>query len=155
MAVIDINSKDVQAGLLQIVTELKDGLITSLINAGRHASGDTERAIETPSSDTGAQLTAPQYFYALQDGRKPTAPGAAQSDPNLFTQIVKWMDAKGIVGSPYAITKSIHQKGYQGKPGIIDEPLSTENVNNAMDKAMGQLSTLFANVVSNSIEIAV
>lgn len=146
---------DIQSALFSVVEGLKGDLVTSLQNANRVASGDTINAIESRADETSAQLLGPQYLYALQDGRKPTSPDAPAGDPTLFQQIQKWCAAKGIdQKAAYPITKSIHENGYPGTPGIIDEPLSDENVDKYLLKCLGDLSGLFVNEVSNQMELA-
>jgi hypothetical protein len=146
---------DVQSALLEVVTILKEGLSDSLKNANRVASGKTINSIEATATDTDAQLFADKYIYALQDGRKPTRNNAPTGDPTLFEQIKEWCAIKGIdPKAAHPITKHIHKYGYPGTPGIIDEPLSEENVDKAMEKALGDIAALFTNTIADNLQLA-
>jgi hypothetical protein len=146
---------DVQSALLEVVTILKDGLTDSLKGANKVASGKTIDSIEAVSTDHDAQLLASPYIYALQDGRKPTSPNAAKGDPTLFELIKEWCVEKGIDPKlAYPITKHIHEFGYPGIEGVIDEPLSEENVDKAMQKALGDIGDLFTNAIADKLVLA-
>lgn len=146
---------DIQSALFSVVDGLKTDLVTSLQNANRVASGDTIAAIEAVSDETSAQLLGPKYLYALQDGRKSTSPNAPTGDPTLFEVIEKWCQSKGIdPKAAYPITKKIHEYGYEGTPGIIDEPLSEENIDKWLNKSLDDLAELFTTNVSNSMVLA-
>lgn len=146
---------EIQPLLLQVVDGLRLDLIASFALANRVATGNTESQLETTADDTSAQLTAPFWIYTLQDGRKPTKGNAAKGDPTLFEQIKAWCQAKGIdQKAAYPITKSIHENGYPGTPGIIDEPLSDDNVDRWLNKSLGPLAELFANQISENLVLA-
>lgn len=145
---------DVQKQLLAIVTELRTDLLSSLKGAERFATGRTEQQIIAVATDTEAQLTAPWWIYALQDGRKPTRPDAVKGDPTLQEEIAIWCVAKGIDPKlSYAIAKNIHENGYPGTPGVIDTPLSNDNIDKVLTKQLGFMAELYVNEVSNSIII--
>lgn len=144
---------DVQKSLLQVVTSLRLDLIKSFALANRVASGKTESEIEATATDRSAQLTGPYYIYALQDGRKPTKEGAPAGDPTLFEQIKEWCQIKGIEPQyAYPITKKIHEEGYPGTPGLIDEPLSDDNINKYLNEALGDIANIFAQAVSEKLD---
>lgn len=146
---------NIQEALLSAVTELKDGLTESLRSAGKVASGRTIDSIEATATDTSAQLLGSKFIYALQDGRKPTRPNAPKGDPTLFEQIKEWCAIKGIdEKAAYPITKHIHKYGYAGTPGIIDEPLSQDNVDRALQDALGDIANLFTDAVLNELVLA-
>lgn len=144
---------DIQSSLLEVVQGLKEDLAESLKTNGRYASGRTEEQIIPSATDHSAQLDAPGWIYALQDGRKPTSEGATAGSPTLFEAIKEWCAYKGIDQKlAYPITKKIHEEGYAGTPGIIDEPLSDENIDKHLNKALGDIATLFTNDVSKAID---
>lgn len=149
----DIESINLSGQLLQVVEVLKELLATSLKDNGRYASGRTIASLEAESTNTSATLSAPWWIYALQDGRKPTSNGAVAGNPTLFEAIKEWCTYKGIdVKYAYPIAKKIHEEGYAGIPGIIDEPLSDDNVDKALKGVLDDIANLFANVISNSIK---
>lgn len=124
----------------RILTELMNNLKTDVINSiqanGRYATGETVAALEVTVEGETGQLLAPAYIDALEYGRKPTSQGAATGDPTVFEQVEKWIAAKGLDLNPYAVTKNIHKHGYPGKPGVLTEPLSDDNVNKRIDESM-------------------
>lgn len=146
---------DMQKQLLAVVTELRFDLISSFALSNRVATGSTESKIEATATESSAQLTAPWWIYTLQDGRKPTSlTGPYQSGPTLLSQIKIWCKAKGIESNlAYAITKHIHKYGYPGTPGLIDKPLSDENIDKVMNKQLGLIANLFYNDIVESIKI--
>ncbi len=120
----------------------------SLKDKGREATGKTTRALrvvvtETPTGLNGS-LLGPAYIQALEDGRGPTRAGAPRGNPPLVQAIAEWMKAKGIVGSPWAIAKKIHEKGYKGKPGAISDGLKGK------EESIKREITLAASVEVNS-----
>jgi len=145
---------EIQKQLLAVVTDLRTDLILSFKSNGRFATGNTEQNIEAIATDDDAQLLGPFWIYALQDGRKPTSEGAAKGDPTLFEQIQVWCAAKGIAPNlAYAITQHIHKYGYPGTPGIIDTPLSDDNVEKVLQKQLTFMAELFQNEVARTIVI--
>jgi hypothetical protein len=145
---------NVQKQLLQVVSELRIDLIKSFALSNRVATGSTERKLEVTATNDEAQLTGPWWIYALQEGRKPTKPGTPAGNPTLREEIAVWCEAKGIdVKLSYIIAKHIHEHGYPGTPGIIDVPLSEENVDRVMTKQLSIMAELFQVEISNSIYI--
>lgn len=122
--------------LTDLINNIKTDVINSMQSKGRYATGETVAALETVVNDDTGQLLAPAYIDALELGRGPTSPGATAGDPPLIDKIKEWTAAKGIDINPYAITKQIHKQGYPGKPGVLTEPLSDDNINMRVDEAM-------------------
>lgn len=118
------------------MNNLKTDVINSIQANGRYATGETVAALEVTVEGETGQLLAPAYIDALEYGRKPTSPGAATGNPTVFEQVEKWITAKGLDLNPYAVTKNIHKHGYPGKPGVLTEPLSDDNVNKRIDESM-------------------
>lgn len=142
--------------LLEVITQIRDSLIVSLKGAGRYATGQTEQQLTIEvHGQNSAQLLAPWWFYALQDGRKPTKPGAPAGNPTLLGAIQMWCQAKGIdERAAYAITQSIHKNGYPGKPGIIDTPLSKDNIDSILNGVMGDIANIYTVATSAQIDEA-
>ena len=132
----------------EALAKLQAALIQSVKDNGRYATGDTVASIKIVQTETRAQLVAAPYFYALEQGRKPTKQGATKGDPTLYTVIQKWCKAKGIdVKAAWPIAQSIHQNGYPGRIGVISGPLSKENVSAALAPALGDIAGLFGTAV--------
>jgi hypothetical protein len=103
------------------------------------ASGRFERELEGVTETTGeytATTSIKAAFYSrwLQDGRKPTSPGAPRGNPTLQEIILKWIDDKGLIPDlityksgriqdmtdaklslSWVISQKIHREGYPQK----------------------------------------
>jgi hypothetical protein len=113
--------------------DITQGLKDSLRKANRNASGKTSDSINfevfEDSEKLTFQVTANKNILALQDGRKPTKGGG---DGKVKYLIRQWINDKGIVPRDgiskdslvYLITKKIHEKGYEGTPGLITDVIN-------------------------------
>lgn len=128
--------------LNNFIDAIKTDVINSIQANGRYATGQTVKELTPVISDNYAALLAPEYIDALEYGRKPTRPNAPTGDPTVFERIQEWCAAKGITdkGAAYAITKNIHKNGYPGKPGVLTEPLSDDNINAKLKILMEQIA---------------
>lgn len=143
------NDKEIQI-LTDLVTGIKNDVIMSLQAAGRVASGGTIKKLIVVQNNDKVQLEAPGYIGFLETGRGPTSPNAPAGDPTLFVRIQDWCSDKGIDQKlAYPITQKIHKQGYAGKPGVLSEPLSDNNINRRADAAVGFLSDL---LITSSIK---
>ncbi|MGZ3755501.1 MAG: hypothetical protein ACXVAY_00870 [Mucilaginibacter sp.] len=117
------------AHLTQLLETLKTDLINSLQANGKYVTGQTEQQITIVADDKKATLEIPGYIQVLETGRRPTSPNAVPGDPPMIQRIRQWCRAKGLPDKAvWAIKKSIDKKGYPGKPGILTQPLSDENI---------------------------
>lgn len=146
---------DKQEEVLRLIPEaLRTDLIKSLQSHNRVASGKTIDALEAVASGDHAQLLAPEHITALESGRKPTRQGAPKSDPPLIEIIKEWCASRGIdEGAAYAITKKIHEVGFEGTVGVLSEPLSDSNVNLRVDQAVGMLANILTTQLGNLLNI--
>ena len=108
--------------LKQVFKELGDYSVerirASLKANDRVATGKTNAAIRQEFDNNGFKVFAPKFIDALQDGRKKGGGG-------FFDQIVEWCRARGIdEGAAKNIYWKIINEGYEGKPGIIDDPIN-------------------------------
>jgi hypothetical protein len=95
--------------------DLINDIRANLGATGTNATGKTSQSLRFELKQEGTkykmQLFGRPFFMTVQTGRGPTKPGAPQSDPTLFEGIKEWIEAKGIAANPWAVTKSIHEKG--------------------------------------------
>jgi hypothetical protein len=126
--------------LNDLMDHFRNDVVNSMQSKGRYATGETIQNLTIATADGYGVLYAPWWIDALEVGRKPTSDGAAASDPTLLERIKVWIAAKGLVMNPYAVTKSIHKKGYPGKPGVLTEPLSNDNVNKRVNEAIEKIT---------------
>ena len=150
--------------LSDFIEAIKLDIVNSIQEKGRYATGETIRKIEHVDEELRSILYGPAYIDALEFGRKPTSPGAPAGNPTVYDQIQIWAAAKGIpefvsadgkqINVWRAITEKIHRYGYPGKPGVLTEPLSDENINNRLQETLDQIATLTATNVAQSLHIA-
>lgn len=133
--------------LLALAKQLKADVEQSLRSQGRYATGKTAAAIQVVPTPGGIQLLGPAYLNTLELGRRPTPKGAGRGQSSLFSHINQWLAAKGLNLNPFAVTNSIHKKGYKGKPGVISQPLSPENIDARLQSCMATLAGTFSNEV--------
>jgi hypothetical protein len=95
-----------------------------------NATGALRDSIELVIKEDGFQILANSYIRYLITGRPPTTGGG---DGTLVDKISIWQEAKGVGGSAYAITKSIHETGtsiwrkWKGQnSGLLDELTSKD-----------------------------
>jgi hypothetical protein len=137
--------------LNELVESIKTDVINSLQAKGRYATGQTVKALEVAENGSQVQLLAPEYIEILETGRPPTSPNAPKGDPTVFERIQEWCDAKGIdQKAAWAITQNIHKNGYKGKPGVLTEPLSDQNIDKHATDIADQLATL---IITQSLKI--
>ncbi len=144
---------DNQAILNDLINNVKNDVINSLQANGRFATGQTIAGLETVITDNGGQLIAPAYIDALEYGRKPTGSNPTPGDPPMIDNIRAWVEAKGIDINPWAIKKSIDKKGYPGKPGVLTEPLSDDNINSRVNEAAESIATNLQNEVADLFNV--
>jgi len=131
--------------LIQFLELLKRDVINSMQANGRFSTGKTAQQIIIVEDDDTVQLQFPDYMMALETGRAPTNTGAIPGNPPMIQRIQQWCQAKGISDKAvWAIKKSIDKKGYPGKPGILTEPLSDENINLRLDPILADMATLIS-----------
>lgn len=131
--------------------ELINGIRANLGATGTNATMRTSQSLRIEVKQEGTkikmQLFGRPFFMSIETGRQPTKEGATKSDPNLFEAIKEWMEAKGIAGSPWGITKSIHEKGTklyrQGGRTDIVQPAVDNFVNDVSLALLDNAATEF------------
>ena len=129
--------------LNDLVTNIYNDIILSLEANGRKATGKTAEALQVVQNGFKVELEAPGYIDILETGRGPTSPDAPPGNPTVFEMIKEWCAAKGIDEKfAYPITQKIHKEGYAGRPGLLSNPLSDDNVDKRATEAAGALADL-------------
>jgi hypothetical protein len=138
--------------LTQLLEALKTDLINSLQANGKYATGQTEQQITVVTDDNKTTLEIPGYIQVLETGRRPTSPNAVPGDPPMIQRIRQWCMAKGMPDkAAWAIKKSIDKKGYPGKPGILTQPLSDENIEARLTPILDSITDEVIKQIVNSI----
>ena len=128
--------------LIQFLELLKTDVINSMQTSGRFASGQTTQQIAIIDDGDSVQLQFPEYMMALETGRRPTGKNPAKGNPPMIERIKQWCQAKGISDkAAWAVKKSIDKRGYPGKPGVLTQPLSEENINLRLGPVLDEMAT--------------
>lgn len=122
---------------LQLSQDLRDNTDKTGINA----SGKTKESIGfevfTEGPDTIFQVFANKSLKIRQNGRGPTQT-SQPGNPTLKEIISQWIDDKGIVPEgniskeslAFLISRKIHREGYKGQPGLIDDIINQDLIDN-------------------------
>jgi hypothetical protein len=139
--------------LILFLESLKTDVINSLQAAGSYASGQTAKSLTVVQDAGSFQLQMPGYMRLLETGRAPTSSSPIAGDPPMIQRVQQWCQAKGIPDKAvWAIKKSIDKKGYKGKPGILSNPLSDDNINLRLSPALGKIAGEVAQLLISLIE---
>jgi hypothetical protein len=131
--------------LIDFLEILKADIIHSLQANGSDPGGNMSKGITVAKNDNNYQLQLPGYLKFLETGRGPTSPDATMSNPPMIQRIQQWCREKGIPEkAAWAIKKTIDEKGYKGKPGILSEPLSEANINMRLNPVTDAMANTLA-----------
>jgi len=120
---------------------LKTDIINSIQAKGSYGSGQIAKEITITTKGDKARLQIPFVLQVLEKGRGPTSKNAAPGSPPMIERIKQWCQEKGIPErEAWAIKKSIDKHGFKGKPGLLTEPLSDENINQRLKPVMESLA---------------
>ena len=123
----------------KIIEQFGISLTADIKKAIPSASGKTADSVnveykkDKKGKITGFVIRGGSQIGALIDGRKPTSSGAKKGNPTLQQSILEWIKARSIkpkeasmseVSLSWAISKSIHKKGYRGKGNIFADVIT-------------------------------
>jgi hypothetical protein len=138
--------------LIQLIETLKADIVNSLLANGVSAAGQTVRQLSVTTDGNSVQLQLPGYLQLLETGRGPTSPNAVTADPPMIQRIQHWCREKGIPDkAAWAIKKSIDKKGYNGKQGILSEPLGDDNINLRLTSVMENIAIDLGKIILDSL----
>lgn len=128
----------------EIIKQFGNDLVRDIKKAIPVATGRTRDSVRIEFRKNGFDIYVGAQVGAIINGRKPTSPGAVAGTPTLQQEILQWMRAKSITpresnmtieSLSWAISKSIHQKGYPGKGNIFKDVLTKSRLD-ALTKAL-------------------
>jgi hypothetical protein len=138
--------------LTLFLDQLKTDLLNSMQAKGSGASPQTISQIAITAEGDKAQLQIPGFLQTLETGRGPTSKNAAPGVPPMIQRIKQWCLAKGIPErEAWAIKKAIDKHGFKGKPGILTEPLSDENIDLRLKPVMENMANELVGEIQKSI----
>jgi len=141
----------------QLITDLLNNIKTDLINSlqSKGITGtQTIAQIKITTSDDQQQLQIPGYLQIVETGRGPTGKNATPGSPPMIQRIQQWCQAKGIPDkAAWAIKKKIDKVGYPGKPGILTEPLSDDNINLRLNESSAQIADNLTTQILNTLNL--
>jgi len=110
----------------------KKALVDDQVKKGMRASGKSAQSLRVEVKGFNGKLTGTGYWVFQEEGRRP-------GNMPPVADIERWIKAKGLTLNPYAVAKSIANKGtlvYQGKRKGIDVSKSTKKPLNTMLKQL-------------------
>jgi hypothetical protein len=140
----------------EIIKEFGNSLtadIKKAIPKGTGATADSvniEYTKDKKGNITGFIIRGGAQIGAIIDGRKPTKAGAKKGNPTVQQSVLAWIKAKGIrpkeasmneVSLSWAISKSIHKKGYRGKGNIFADVITKSRID-SLTKTLIKSKTL-------------
>lgn len=131
----------------------------NLVDADRIATSGTYQSVQYKVVGDLSLITltieANKNIVYLEQGRKPTQKGNRGSTV-LFDEIVKWIDAKGIVADidkerlAYAITNKINKEGYEGTKGLYTDVLNDDFIKKVSEQLGRNITTQLANGINRN-----
>lgn len=138
--------------LISFLNKIKVDLINSKQAKGSQTSTKSLNDIKITIDGDKLQLELPGFLQILENGRGPTNKNATPGVPPMINRIKQWAQEKGIPENRiWAIKKAIDKHGFKGKPGIISDPLSDENINIRLKPAMEAIATELARAIEQAI----
>lgn len=140
----------------EVFKKIADDLVNEMKSVIPKASGKTADSLEVVVYPTGFEILGDKHIAALIDGRKPTAQGAKRGNPTLQQSIFEWLKAKNI--SPkessmtqeslsWAISKSIHKKGYKGKGNFFNSILTNKKFDSISERVLNAQVEITSNIL--------
>lgn len=134
--------------LAEVIELSKVDIVNSMQANDRVATGDTIKALEITKTDEGAKLMAPDYIDDLEFGSYGAKGNRKPVDP---ARLARWADARNYFGHQGYLKNRLDAIGYEGRPGVLTQPLSDLNINTHANTKLAKLATIVSNDVAKSI----
>jgi hypothetical protein len=131
----------------------------NLVDADRIATSGTYQSVQYKVVGDLSLITltieANKNIVYLEQGRGATKKGSRGSTV-LFDEIVKWIEAKGIVADidnerlAYAITNKINREGYEGTKGLYTDVLNDDFIKKVSEQLGRNITTQLANGINSN-----
>lgn len=131
----------------------------NLVDADRIATSGTYQSVQYKVVGDLSLITltieANKNIVYLEQGRGATKKGSRGSTV-LFDEIVKWIEAKGIVADidnerlAYAITNKINKEGYEGTKGLYTDVLNDDFIKKVSEQLGRNVTTQLANGINSN-----
>lgn len=131
----------------------------NLVDADRIATSGTYQSVQYKVVGDLSLITltieANKNIVYLEQGRGATKKGSRGSTV-LFDEIVKWIEAKGIVADidnerlAYAITNKINKEGYEGTKGLYTDVLNDDFIKKVSEQLGRNITTQLANGINSN-----
>jgi hypothetical protein len=136
------------------ITQLLESIKTDLINSLQTKNITNAQEINIITNNQTQQLQIPSYLQIVETGRGPTSKNAQPGNPPMIQRIQQWCQEKGIPDkAAWAIKKKIDKVGFPGKPGLLTDPLSDDNINTKLDQTLEQMAANISNQILNALPI--
>jgi hypothetical protein len=136
------------------ITQFLQSLKTDLVNSLQTKNITNTQEINIITNNQTQQLQIPSYLQIVETGRGPTSKNAQPGNPPMIQRIQQWCQEKGIPDkAAWAIKKKIDKVGFPGKPGLLTDPLSDDNINTKLDQTLEQMAANISNQILNVLHI--
>jgi len=136
------------------ITQFLESVKIDLINSLQTKNITNAQNITITTNDETQQLQIPSYLQIVETGRGPTSKNAQPGNPPMIQRIQQWCQEKGIPAkAAWAIKKKIDKMGYPGKPGLLTDPLSDDNINAKLEQTLEQMADNISNQILNALPI--
>lgn len=114
------------------------------------ATGKTQNSLELKTSFNSLEILGAKHIGAIINGRKPTSSGAVKGNPTLQESILEWIEALSIqpkeanmsqLALSWAISKSIHKKGYKGKGDIFKGIFTDKRIEDLEERMLARATS--------------
>jgi len=143
MANVMNNNPVIDDKIIQFLETLKTDVINSMQAKRADGNGQTVKQLLITVDGSKTQLELPGYMQLLETGRGPTSKNALIGNPPMLQRIRQWCREKGIPDkAAWAIKKSIDKNGFKGKPGILSDPLSDNNISFRLENLLDCIASV-------------
>ena len=147
----------------EIIRQFGEVLLKDMQKAIPSASGKTRASMEVvfDNDGLGFKIIINQSIGALINGRKPTKDGVKKGNPTLQELIFEWVKTKSIqpkesgmsqLSLSWAISKSIHKKGYEGRPFLFDNALNKNKFDSLSKDLLDKRGTIISSDIIKQIQ---
>jgi hypothetical protein len=136
------------------ITQFLESIKIDLINSLQTKNITNTQNITITTNDQSQQLQIPSYLQIVETGRGPTSKNAQPGNPPMIQRIQQWCRDKGIPDkAAWAIKKKIDKMGYPGKPGLLIDPLSDDNISAKLEQTLEQMADNISNQILKALPI--
>lgn len=126
---------------------IRDRIAENIIDRGLNATGDTIRSMRIEVTGQGkGTLYGRQYFQSLEEGRPPTDSKPSRA---MISSLQRWIDARGIDTTPWAVANSINKNGTRLWRDGGRKDIYTEAINKTIEEVKDEVDIKVKAIMQN------